>query len=277
MALRRARTELKGKNRPIASFLFLGPTGVGKTEVAKTLSRVYFGDEKNMIRVDMSEYQASDALPKLIGDARTNTGGYLTEAVRKKPFSLILLDEFEKAKLDILNIFLQVLDDGRLTDATGRTIDFTNSIIIGTSNAGTDYIQESIKQGKEVEMIREELINYKLKTYFKPELLNRFDGIVVFKPLEMSQVEQIARIFIGQLAARLEEKGIELVVSEEAIKDLATAGFDPTLGARPLRRVIQDRVEDKLAKLFLEKRVDRRDKIIIKDNLEIVVEKAGNI
>ncbi len=277
MALRRARTELKGKNRPIASFLFLGPTGVGKTEVAKTLSRVYFGDEKNMIRVDMSEYQASDALPKLIGDAQTNTGGYLTEAVKKKPFSLVLLDEFEKAKLDILNVFLQVLDDGRLTDATGKTIDFTNSIIIGTSNAGTEYIQESIRQGKTIDKIKETLINDKLKTYFKPELLNRFDGIVVFKPLEMSQVEQIAHIFIAQLASRLEEKGIELIVNDGAIKKLAQAGFDPTLGARPLRRVIQDKLEDKLAKLFLAKQIDRRDKVIIKDNLEIEVEKAERI
>lgn len=277
MALRRARTELRGANRPIASFLFLGPTGVGKTEVAKTLARVYFGSQENMIRVDMSEYQAADALSKLIGDARSKRGGYLTEAVRKNPFSLILLDEVEKAKLDILNVFLQVLDDGRLTDATGRTVDFTNTIIIGTSNAGTEFIQQSLKEGKSLESIRDELINTQLKNYFRPELLNRFDGIVVFKPLELGQVEEITRIFLNELAARLEEKGVELEAEEAAVKELAKLGFDPTLGARPLRRVIQDRVEDELAKLFLEHKVDRRDKIILRAGLKLEVKKAEKI
>ncbi len=277
MALRRARTELRGTNRPIASFLFLGPTGVGKTEVAKTLARVYFGSQQNMIRVDMSEYQAADALSKLIGDARTNRGGYLTEAVRKSPFSLILLDEIEKAKLDILNVFLQVLDDGRLTDASGRTVDFTNTIIIGTSNAGTEFIQAGLKQGKTLEIIRDELINMHLKDYFRPELLNRFDGIVVFKPLELNQVEEIAGIFLNDLAVRLEEKGIEFEAEQAAIKQLAKLGFDPALGARPLRRVIQDKVEDNLAKLFLEQKVNRRDKIILKADLSLEVKKAERI
>ncbi len=277
MALRRARTGLRGQNRPIASFLFLGPTGVGKTEVAKTLSRVYFGSETKMIRVDMSEYQASDALAKLIGDATTGSAGYLTEAVKKSPFALILLDEFEKAQLDVLNIFLQVLDDGRLTDAAGHTIDFTNTIIIGTSNAGTEFIQQGIKNNKSLDAIRDELINSKLKNYYRPELLNRFDGIVVFKPLELPQVEEIAKIFINELASHLEEKGIELKAMPEAIKELAMAGFDPALGARPLRRVIQDRVGDKLAKLFLEKQVDRRDTIVLKSGLEIEVIKAEKI
>ncbi len=277
MALRRARTELRGTNRPMASFLFLGPTGVGKTQVAKTLAKVYFGSEENMIRVDMSEYQAADALSKLIGDATTNQAGYLTEAVRKNPFSLVLLDEVEKAKLDILNVFLQVLDDGRLTDASGKTVDFTNTIIIGTSNAGTEFIQQSLKQGKSLETIRDELINTQLKNYFRPELLNRFDGIVVFKPLNLEQVREITKIFLGELAERLEEKGVGFEAEEGAVDALAQAGFDPALGARPLRRVIQDKVEDGLAKLFLESKVKRRDKIILKSDLSLAIEKAERI
>ena len=276
-ALRRARTELRKEGKPIASFLFLGSTGIGKTEVAKTLSRIYFGSEKNMIRVDMSEYQGPDALAKLIGDARSGTIGYLTEAVRKAPFSLVLLDEVEKANLDILNVFLQVLDDGRLTDASGKTIDFTNTIIIGTSNAGTSFIQDSIKKNIGLDEIRQTLINTELKKFFRPELLNRFDGIVVFKPLEMDQVVKIARIFMDQLAVQLEDKGVKLEVSDEALSDLARLGYDQTLGARPLRRVIQDKVEDKLAKLFLEGRIDRRDTVLLKAGLEVEVSKGKQI
>ena len=276
-ALRRARMELRKTDKPIASFLFLGPTGVGKTEVAKTLARIYFGSEKNMIRLDMSEYQGADALAKLIGDARTGTVGYLTEAVRRTPFSLVLLDEVEKANLDILNVFLQVLDDGRLTDAGARTIDFTNTIIIGTSNAGTDFVQEAIKTGMKLDEIRQTLINQELKKFFRPELLNRFDGIVVFKPLEMGEVIEIARIFMHELELQLEEKGVQLEVTEAALQELARLGFDLTLGARPLRRVVQDKIEDKLAKLFLEREIGRRDKVVIKSGLEVEIVKASEI
>jgi ATP-dependent Clp protease ATP-binding subunit ClpB len=181
-SLRRARAEMREGKRPIANFLFLGPTGVGKTELAKTVSEIYFGNEKNMIRLDMSEYQHPDSVKKMIGSTAGGRG-YLTEAVRKAPFSLILLDEFEKAHPDILNLFLQVMDDGRLTDGQGRTIDFTNSIIIATSNAGAVYIQEQVAQGTDIEKIKDVLINERLNKILRPELINRFDGIVVFKPL----------------------------------------------------------------------------------------------
>ncbi|OGG90010.1 hypothetical protein A3C68_01405 [Candidatus Kuenenbacteria bacterium RIFCSPHIGHO2_02_FULL_42_29] len=276
-AIRRARTELRGKSRPIAAFLFLGSTGVGKTEVAKTLAAAYFNSEKDMVRLDMSEYQASDALAKLIGDAQTGKGGFLTEKVRKNPFTLILLDELEKASSDILNLFLQVFDDGRLTDATGKTIDFTNAIIIGTSNAGTEFIQESLKLGKGMAVIQETLLSDHLKKYFRPELLNRFDGIVVFAPLNMEDVAEIARIFLRQLAERLEEKGIEFGFEEVAVLELARLGYDPTMGARPLRRVVQDKIEDALAKLFLENKLERRDRVILQKGLVLAVVKAQEL
>jgi len=276
-ALRRARTDIREENRPIASFLFLGPTGVGKTEVAKTLAEVYFGSEKNMVRADMSEYQGSDALAKLIGYAGGRGGGYLSEAVKKNPFSLVLLDEIEKANFDILNVFLQVLDDGRLTDALGKTIDFTNSIIIATSNAGSGFIQEQIKQGKSIEVIREVLVSQYLKDKFRPELLNRFDAIIVFHPLQLNDVSQITSLFLNKLKLRLEQKGIEFLYNNEAVEKLSKLGFDPSMGARPLRRVIQDKVEDQLAKLLLAKQVDRRDKVILNGDLILSVEPAEKI
>ncbi len=276
-ALRRARTELRGKDRPIASFLFLGPTGVGKTQVTKTLAEIYFGSEKNMVRLDMSEYQANDALARIIGDTVTGKGGYLTDKIRKYPFSLVLLDEIEKANAEILDLFLQVLDDGRLTDVNGKIIDFTNTIIIGTSNAGTEFIQESIKEGKSMAVIKEILMENYLKRYFRPEFVNRFDGIVVFSPLRLEDVTEIARIFLGQLAERLEEKGIGFGFEEAALAELARLGFDPTMGARPLRRVVQDKIEDALAKLFLQGALKRRDKIILRNNLELTVEKAEQL
>ncbi len=276
-ALRRARTEMRGQNRPIASFLFLGSTGVGKTQVTKTLAEVYFGSEKNMVRLDMSEYQAEDAVARLIGDTVTGKGGYLTDKIRKFPFSLVLLDEIEKADPQILDLFLQVLDDGRLTDAHGKTVDFANTIIIGTSNAGTEFIQTSIKEGKNMSGIRETLVGEYLKNYFRPEFINRFDGIVVFSPLEMEDVVEIARIFLRQLAEKLEEKGIEFGFEEEALAELARMGFDPTMGARPLRRVVQDNIEDALAKLFLEDRLKRRDRVVLRRGLKLDVDKAEEL
>ena len=213
----------------------------------------------------------------MIGDAQTGKGGFLTEKVRKNPFTLILLDELEKASSDILNLFLQVFDDGRLTDATGKTIDFTNAIIIGTSNAGTEFIQESLKLGKGMAVIRETLLSDHLKKYFRPELLNRFDGIVVFAPLNMEDVAEIARIFLRQLAERLEEKGIEFGFEEVAVLELARLGYDPTMGARPLRRVVQDKIEDALAKLFLENKLERRDRVILQKDLVLAVVKAQEL
>ncbi|MBU4369247.1 ATP-dependent Clp protease ATP-binding subunit [Patescibacteria group bacterium] len=276
-ALRRARTELRSQKKPIVNLLFLGPTGVGKTELAKTVTEVYFGQENRMIRLDMSEYQEKGSINRLIGVPGGEKGGLLTEAVRLDPSSLLLLDEIEKAHPDILNVFLQVMDDGRLTDALGRTIDFTNLIIICTSNAGTDFIQEEITKGTSVEMITEILIQEKLKPYFRPEFLNRFDGTVVFKPLGMEEIKQITRLLLRKLTKQLEEKGITLKATNEAITELAEAGFDPAFGARPLRRAIQNRVSDVLAKLLLTKKIGRRDIVILEKGGKVRVEKAQDL
>lgn len=280
-ALRRARAELRDINRPIANFLFLGPTGVGKTELAKTVAEVYFGAEDNMVRIDMSEYQEAGSINKLIGSPPGNgndgTGGYLTEAVRKNPYTLLLLDEIEKAHHDILNAFLQLMDDGRLTDGLGRTVDFTNVILIATSNAGTDFIQKKIKENWKIEQIREKLIEEKIKSYFAPEFINRFDGVIVFKPLDMSEVVIIAKLLLKKVEQRLAGKGINLRVSEEVVSELARRGFDPKFGARPLRRAIQEGVDNTLANYLIRGKIDRRDTVILEQGGKIRIEKAPKL
>lgn len=276
-ALRRARAELRDQRRPIANFLFLGPTGVGKTELAKTVADVYFGNENDMIRLDMSEYQDSTSIYRLLGSPQSNSGGYLTDAVRTKPFSLILLDELEKAHPDILNVFLQVMDDGRLTDAVGRTIDFTNTILIATSNAGSNYIQDSIRQQKTIEQIHAGLINEELRNYFRPEFLNRFDAVIVFKPLQMNEIIQIVHLMLNQVASRLESKGIKFEASDEAVRELASVGFDPVFGARPLRRTIQERVDNALADSLLAGRISRRDVAVLEKGGTISIRKAREL
>lgn len=277
-ALRRSRAELREGKRPIANFLFLGPTGVGKTETAKTVAEVYFGSEENMVRLDMSEYQDQASIYKLIGAPAGDSPGFLTEAIRKNPFTLLLLDEIEKAHPDILNVFLQVMDDGRLTDNQGRTIDFTSVILIATSNAGSPAIQEGIRGGLSIEAIKDRLINTDLKPYFRPEFLNRFDGVIVYKPLAESEIQTIARLMLDKIAKQLENKhGIIFEVTPEGVAALASAGFDPVFGARPLRRVIQEKVEDGLANLLLTKQVGRRDKIIFEADGNFKVEKAREI
>jgi ATP-dependent Clp protease ATP-binding subunit ClpC len=273
-ALRRSRAELRDLKRPIANFLFLGPTGVGKTELAKTVADTYFGDEKDMIRLDMSEYQDQSSIYRMIGAPDSRQGGYLTEAVRKKPFSILLLDELEKAHPDILNVFLQVMDDGRLTDSLGRTIDFTNVILIATSNAGTQFIQDKVNEGWDPEDIKNSLVNEQLKRYFRPEFLNRFDGIVVFKPLTMDDMFAITKLLLHKVARRLEDKGINLEFADGIVKELAQAGYDPLFGARPLRRVIQDRVDNVLANYLLQNKLDRRDVVVLDAGGEIRIRKA---
>ncbi len=274
-SLRRARVEMRDAKRPIASFLFLGPTGVGKTELAKSVSEVYFGSEGGMIRLDMSEYQHPDSVKKMIGEG--DESGYLTEAVRKAPFSLVLLDEFEKAHPEILNLFLQVMDDGRLTDGQGRTIDFTNTIIIATSNAGALFIEEEIMKGTETEKIKQALINEYLNKVMKPELINRFDGIVVFKPLTENDILSIAKLLLAETKKMLGEKGIGLEYNEEGLKILAKEGFDPKFGARPMRRVLQDKVENIIANKLLAGELDRRDTVLIDANADIAVEKGREL
>ncbi|MFH1428052.1 MAG: ATP-dependent Clp protease ATP-binding subunit, partial [Patescibacteria group bacterium] len=272
-SLRRSRAELREGKRPISSFLFLGPTGVGKTELAKTVAEVYFASEGNMIRVDMSEYQNQDSVNKMIGD---NTGqlGYLTERVRTKPFSLILLDEFEKAHPDILNLFLQVMDDGRLTDGQGSTVDFTNSIIIATSNVGAVYIQEQIRANTDIEKIKDGLINEHLNKFLRPELINRFDGVVVFKPLSQVNVIEITKLMLKSTKKMLEVKGIGLRLEEEGIIKLAQAGYDPKFGARPLRRLLQEKVDNIIANKILAGELARRDTVMINSQADVQVEKG---
>ncbi len=272
-ALRRARAEVRSQKKPISSFLFLGPTGVGKTELAKTIATVYFGGEERMIRVDMSEYQDKSGIYRLIGQPAQQGTGILTEAVRQRPFSLILLDEMEKADKDVLNLFLQVFDDGRLTDSVGKVIDFTNTIIIATSNAGTAEVQDQIRQGIELEKIRQGLIHGKLKEYFRPEFLNRFDGIVLFRSLQREEIKKVAGLMLKGVAKDLEKKGVGLRVEDAALETLVEIGFDPEFGARPMRRAIQDTVENKLAELILSGKLKRRDVVVLGGQGEMRVER----
>lgn len=273
-ALKRARAELRDEHRPIATMLFLGPTGVGKTELAKTIADVYFGEEEDMIRLDMSEYQNQQAIGRLLGEPGEKRGGMLTEAVRAKPFALVLLDEIEKAHPEILNIFLQVMDDGRLTDSLGRTIDFSNTILVATSNAQAQLIQDEVRKNTGIEAIKEMLLRDHLRKEFRPEFLNRFDGIVVFKPLSADEVFTIAGLMLRKVAKRLEKKGIQFEASREAQQELATAGFDPMFGARPLRRVIQERVEEALANYLLAGAIGRRDVVVLNAGGKLEVKKA---
>lgn len=262
-ALRRARAEIRSTSRPIANFLFMGPTGVGKTELAKTIAEVYFGGETRMTRLDMSEYQDKTSIYRLIGAPGEKGTGILTEAVRRNPFCLLLLDEIEKADKDIINLFLQVMDDGRLTDSTGRVVDFTNVILVATTNAGTSFVQEQMRAGSSSDDIKEKLLHGELKQYFRPEFLNRFDGIVLFKALAREDIKKIAGLMLKRLSKDLEVKGMELVAEERAIDFLADVGFDPEFGARPMRRAIQEKIENRLAELLLSGKLKRRDKIII--------------
>lgn len=275
-SLRRARAELKDSNRPIASFLFMGPTGVGKTELAKSVSEVYFGDENYLIRLDMSEYQLQDSVKKMIGDA-DGTLGYLTEHVRKKPFSLILLDEIEKAHPDVLNLLLQMLDDGRLTDGQGRTISFSESIIIATSNIGAVFIQEQIKAKVAVNIIKQDLIDNQLNKYLRPELINRFDGIIVFKPLTEEDIFSIATLMLKKIKKGLEVKGIAMKADRDGVMILAHEGYDPKFGARPLRRLLQDKVEDIIANKILAGELKRRDTVVINNSAAIEIAKATEL
>lgn len=275
-SLRRARANLREGKRPIANFLFAGPTGVGKTELAKSVSHVFFGSESYMIRLDMSEYQHPDSVVKMIGSPE-GVQGYLTERVRRSPYSLILLDELEKAHPDILNLFLQVMDDGRLTDGQGRTIDFTNSIIIATSNAGALFIQKEVQNGTDISSIKERLINEYLNQTMRPEFINRFDGVIVFKPLSLLDVENITWLLLENTAKLLEDKGIGLKVDNNAIKILANAGFDPKFGARPLRRVLQDRIDNQIASKILAEQLARRDIVYIDKYADIKIIKGKSL
>lgn len=260
-AMRRSRAELSSDERPIGSFLFLGPTGVGKTETAKVLAHTYFGSSKNMIRLDMSEFQDSDAVKKLIGDPTSKTPGILTSRVRQNPFSVLLLDEFEKANTAANNLFLQILDEGYATDALGKKVSFSNSIIIATSNAGAEFIREQTHQGKDVSS--KQLIDYVLeKGLFTPELINRFDAVVVYHPLTQDEIVKVTTLMLENLNKKLKEtKNITLEITPQLAQKIATASFDPEFGARPIRRYIQDNIEDDIAKMLLDNKIKNGDTI----------------
>ena len=277
-AVRRSRVGLKDPRKPIASFLFMGPTGVGKTLLAKALAKQIFGDEDAIIRIDMSEYMEKFSVSRLIGSppgyVGYEEGGQLTEAVRRKPYCVILLDEIEKAHSDVFDILLQVLDDGRLTDAQGRTVSFKNTIIIATSNIGANKIQEFVKKGeKDWNKLKEELMA-DLKSYFKPEFLNRLDDIIVFKSLDKKQIKEIARILLEDVKGLVKAQGMEIEFDDSVIELVASIGYDPEFGARPMERVIQNVVENPLADALLEGKFNKGDTIFatVKDG-KIVFEK----
>lgn len=265
-ALREYRSGLSRKGGPIAVFLFVGPTGVGKTELSKILTKIQFGSENLMLRFDMSEYQDKQSIFMFIGSPDGKIAGVLTESVIQKPYSLILLDEFEKANPDILNLFLQVFDDGRLTDNLGRVVDFTNTIIIATSNAHSDFIKTNIEARTPIETIAEEL-KKKLTDYFKPELLNRFSDIIAFKTLSPADIEAIAGFQLKDLSRSLEEtNGISLDFDEAVVKKIAELGYDPVFGARPLRGVISEKLRSVLAEKIL------REEIVKGSSVKAVLE-----
>jgi ATP-dependent Clp protease ATP-binding subunit ClpB len=252
-AIRRSRAGLSDPMRPIGSFLFLGPTGVGKTELCKALAEFMFDTEEAMVRIDMSEFMEKHSVARLIGAppgyVGYEEGGYLTEAVQRRPYSVILLDEVEKAHPDVFNVLLQVLDDGRLTDGQGRTVDFRNTVIVITSNLGSDVIQQMSGEERYEEM-KDAVMNV-VRVAFRPEFVNRLDEIVVFHPLLREQIRAIARIQIRYLQSRLADRDMKLVVDDAALDHLGEAGFDPVYGARPLKRAIRAQLENPLAQEIL--------------------------
>jgi ATP-dependent Clp protease ATP-binding subunit ClpB len=275
-AIRRSRAGLSDENRPYGSFLFLGPTGVGKTELCKALAEFMFDAEDHLIRIDMSEFMEKHSVARLIGAppgyVGYEEGGYLTEQVRRKPYSVILFDEVEKAHPDVFNVLLQVLDDGRMTDGQGRTVDFKNTVIVMTSNLGSQMIQQM--SGDDYQIIKLAVMG-EVKTYFRPEFINRIDEVVVFHALDEKNIASIARIQLGYLEKRLAKLDMHLDASDAALVELARAGFDPVFGARPLKRAIQEHIENPLAKRILEGQFAAKDTIRVDcDNGKIIFSKA---
>jgi ATP-dependent Clp protease ATP-binding subunit ClpC len=269
-AVRRSRAGLGDPNRPVGSFLFLGPTGVGKTELARALAEALFGDENLMVRFDMSEFQERHTVSRLVGAPPGYVGydeaGQLTEAVRRKPYAVLLFDEIEKAHQDVFNILLQILDDGRLTDAQGRTVDFKHAVVIMTSNLGADRIQQHARQKEPFDELKADLMQI-LRRSFRPEFINRIDDIIVFRALTAEQLHEITRLMLDRLARRLRAQRIEIAFTDEAVEVLAHEGYDPEFGARPLKRTIQRLVENELSRMVLGGQVEAGDRVVI-DALE---------
>jgi ATP-dependent Clp protease ATP-binding subunit ClpB len=266
-AIRRARAGIQDPKRPMGTFIFLGPTGVGKTELAKALAQFLFDDENALVRIDMSEFMEKHTVSRLIGAppgyVGYEEGGYLTEKVRRRPYAVILLDEIEKAHPDVFNILLQIMDDGRLTDGQGHTVDFKNTVLVMTSNIASETIYES--QEKDYDEIKK-IVTDRLKTYFRPEFLNRVDEVIVFRPLTLEDMESITRIQMDLLKNRLLDQRIDVEIDSKTIDHIAQMGYDPSYGARPLKRYIQQSIMDPLALKILEGEFQEGDKIKISLN-----------
>jgi ATP-dependent Clp protease ATP-binding subunit ClpB len=254
-AVIRARSGIKDPRRPIGSFLFLGPTGVGKTELAKTLAEALFDSEDNMVRIDMSEYMERHAVSRLIGAppgyVGYEEGGQLTEAVRRKPYSVVLFDEIEKAHADAFNVLLQILDDGRVTDSQGHTVDFKNTVLIMTSNIGSHFLLEGVTDHGTIEESARDSVLGELRRHFRPEFLNRVDDTVLFKPLTLNEIEQIVGLMVAELRERLAAQGVSLELTDAARELIARSGFDPVYGARPLKRYIQREMETRIGRALI--------------------------
>ncbi|MCU1607094.1 MAG: ATP-dependent chaperone ClpB, partial [Modestobacter sp.] len=254
-AIIRARSGVKDPRRPTGSFIFLGPTGVGKTELAKALAQALFDSEDNIVRIDMSEYQERHTVSRLVGAppgyVGYEEGGQLTEAVRRRPYAVVLFDEIEKAHSDVFNTLLQVLDDGRLTDAQGRTVDFRNTVIIMTSNIGSQYLLDGVTADGQLKPEARELVMAELRGHFRPEFLNRVDDTVLFTPLNPGEIENIVELMLADLRVRLADRAITVGISEDAKRFIAREGYDPVYGARPLRRFIAREVETQVARALL--------------------------
>jgi ATP-dependent Clp protease ATP-binding subunit ClpB len=266
-AIIRSKAGIKDPDKPIGSFLFMGPTGVGKTELAKALAESLFDDEQNMVRIDMSEYMEKFSVSRLIGAppgyVGYEEGGQLTEAVRRKPYSVVLFDEIEKAHPDVFNVLLQVLDDGRITDSQGRTVDFKNTILIMTSNIGSQYLLEGIDKEGNIIPEMENMVMQDLRNHFRPEFLNRLDEIIMFKPLTKENIRGIIDLLMEEVNERLADKEIRIELTDAAKDYVVDNGYDPAYGARPLKRFLSKHVDTLAARLILEGNVDPRDTILI--------------
>jgi ATP-dependent Clp protease ATP-binding subunit ClpB len=263
----RSKAGIKDPTKPIGSFLFLGPTGVGKTELAKALAESLFDNEQNIVRIDMSEYMEKHSVARLIGAppgyVGYEEGGQLTEAVRRKPYSVVLFDEIEKAHPDVFNVLLQVLDDGRITDSQGKTVDFKNTILIMTSNIGSMYLLEGIDENGNIKSEAEEMVMNDLKGHFRPEFLNRLDEIILFKPLTKENIGGIVDLLVKDLNKRLTDRELSIELTDEAKNAIIEGGYDPVYGARPLKRYLQKNVETLAARLILSDQVRAEDTILI--------------
>lgn len=266
-AMRRARSGIGNENRPMGSFLFLGPTGVGKTETTKALADVFFGSKAKILRFDMSEYNSDDSLNRLIGSFESGKAGTLATALRENPYGVLLLDEFEKSSKKVLDLFLQIIDEGFFSDMRGRKVNARNVIIIATSNAGSDMVWKLAKEEKDISAHRDEIIDTIIaQGTFKPELMNRFDGIVLFHPLSQEHLKSVARLLLSRLVQRLKEKGIELVITEELIGFLVKKGTDPKFGARPINRAIQENVEEIIAKKMISGEIKAGSRVELRES-----------